>query len=197
MPLSRSPERPYAMPRSMYGADARGALFVTSSSSAMPWLYSLRSSSCIATAYCRRASSPTRTSSATVKPVPVSRIDACFEDGVRSGVGVVEQAVSASVSASSATHARRASLRVRIGHPRILLGFEFVGSALALDASEFGSSRVRWSCRRSSCAAPIAAAASPDGCTTPLSTVSTGSSGTWYVYWSIDSRKPLLISDFA
>ena len=53
----------------------------------------------MAMAYCRLASSPMRTSSATVKPVPVSTIDASF-DGVRSGADVA-QPRSASVTASA------------------------------------------------------------------------------------------------
>src|SRR6185503_2465080 len=96
--LAKSPVRPYAMPRSMYGAVAVGTPCVTFSSDAIPCSYCFCSSWRTAESYCARVSASICTLSISVKPVsltcgPTTSVwtTAFFATGV-----VVEHATSAS-----------------------------------------------------------------------------------------------------
>src|SRR6188768_1109565 len=70
--LSKSPVRPYAMPRSMYGAVAVGTLCTTFSSDAIPCSYCFCSSWRTALSYCARVSAAICTLSVSVKPVSLT-----------------------------------------------------------------------------------------------------------------------------
>src|SRR5678815_2884566 len=98
--LSRSPVRPYAMPRSMYGAVAVGALCVTFSSDAIPCSYCCCPSWRTALSYCARVAASICTLSVSVKPVSLisgPATSTLFAAGALFAAGVaVEHATSAS-----------------------------------------------------------------------------------------------------
>src|SRR5678815_1713969 len=98
--LSKSPVRPYAMPRSMYGAVAVGTFCTTFSSDAIPCSYCFCSSWRTALSYCARVSASICTLSVSVKPVSLTSgpaTSALLATGAVFATGVaVEQATSAS-----------------------------------------------------------------------------------------------------
>src|SRR5262245_34464007 len=148
---SRSPDRLYAMPRSMCGAIASGALSVTLVRTAIPSGYCCCASNRRALSYSARTSPGTRTSWVTTKPVASCWIST-FGGRFAAVAGVAQTASTTTAASIDHPRSRAAALQLVAcgckGHLircRLLLG---LGRLHRLGRRRLVRSRGRLGCRR-------------------------------------------------